>query len=461
MSSLRERDELFPDLIGQGRSPSAVVVLPLAVEGRLFGAMSLSFPEEVEFGLERREMKIALARLASQSLARSQVFAKEQALRMRMTFLAEASEILSSSLDYHRHARGARAPLRSRPRRLVRNRHGRRERRDRAPRGCPPGPGEGALGEAAARALSAETGGLARRAAGSPLGPSGALPLDPGGASGRGDRRRPGAAPDHRRARAPVLDLRPAESPRPHAGSADLDRSGNAPSLHRCGPRARRRGRAQGGGRGRQRAPLQRGGERSQRGPGARARRRRRRSARPRQRRAALEPGRRHDHRRGRGSRGRKPCRRGRARLGLAHLARPAHAAGRARCWPGHRPARRRRGRALGRRLGSRLRRGDRLRAPGRDRRAGARADAQRLRRHRLARATNAAGRRVRSRPHPSSRGPRALRRGSGFVPRHDRVRVATPGEHRRPDPARRPARRRRRRAQHLGHATRPRWPPG
>jgi GAF domain-containing protein/nitrogen-specific signal transduction histidine kinase len=101
MSSLRERDELFPDLVGRGQGPGAVVVLPLTVEGRLFGAMSLSFPEEVEFGLERREMKIALARLAAQSLARSQVFAKEQALRMRMTFLAEASEILSSSLDYH------------------------------------------------------------------------------------------------------------------------------------------------------------------------------------------------------------------------------------------------------------------------------------------------------------------------------------------------------------------------
>ena len=101
VSTRRERNELFPELAEQARSGGAMVVLPLAVEGRVFGAMSLSFEEEVEFGLERREMKIALARLASQNLARSQLYAEEQALRERMTFLAEASEMLSSSLDYH------------------------------------------------------------------------------------------------------------------------------------------------------------------------------------------------------------------------------------------------------------------------------------------------------------------------------------------------------------------------
>ena len=101
VSTRRERNELFPELAEQARSGGAMVVLPLAVEGRVFGAMALSFEEEVEFGLERREMKIALARLASQNLARSQLYEEEQALRERMTFLAEASEILSSSLDYH------------------------------------------------------------------------------------------------------------------------------------------------------------------------------------------------------------------------------------------------------------------------------------------------------------------------------------------------------------------------
>jgi signal transduction histidine kinase/transcriptional regulator with GAF, ATPase, and Fis domain len=101
MSTLSERNELFPELSQEGQDSTSLVVLPLAVEGRVFGAMALSFGSEVEFGLERREMKVALARQASQALARSRLYAQEQALRRRMTFLAEASELLSSSLDYN------------------------------------------------------------------------------------------------------------------------------------------------------------------------------------------------------------------------------------------------------------------------------------------------------------------------------------------------------------------------
>ncbi len=101
ISTLTDRNELFPELSQRGQDGSSIAVLPLAVEGRVFGAMTLSFADEVEFGLERREMKIALARQASQALARSRLYAQEQALRKRMTFLAEASELLSSSLDYN------------------------------------------------------------------------------------------------------------------------------------------------------------------------------------------------------------------------------------------------------------------------------------------------------------------------------------------------------------------------
>jgi signal transduction histidine kinase len=101
LSTLRERNELFPELSEEGQDSTSLVVLPLAVEGRVFGAMALSFGTEVEFGLERREMKVTLARQAAQALARSRLYAQEQALRRRMTFLAEASELLSSSLDYN------------------------------------------------------------------------------------------------------------------------------------------------------------------------------------------------------------------------------------------------------------------------------------------------------------------------------------------------------------------------
>jgi PAS domain S-box-containing protein len=101
LASVKERNERFPALSDVGQEGHALVVVPLAVEGRVFGAMSLSFDRDTEFEPERREMKQALARQAAQALARSRLYAAEQDLRQRMTFLAEASEVLASSLDYN------------------------------------------------------------------------------------------------------------------------------------------------------------------------------------------------------------------------------------------------------------------------------------------------------------------------------------------------------------------------
>ena len=102
LASLEERNRLYPALADQAQEEAhALVVVPLAVEGRVFGAMSLSFDHDTEFEPERREMKLALARQAAQALARSRLYAAEQALRERMTFLAEASALLASSLDYN------------------------------------------------------------------------------------------------------------------------------------------------------------------------------------------------------------------------------------------------------------------------------------------------------------------------------------------------------------------------
>jgi PAS domain S-box-containing protein len=102
LASAKERNERYPAFAGQGQKSHAIVVVPLAVEGRVFGAMSLSFDRDVEFEPERRDMKLTLARQAAQALARSRLYAAEQSLRERMTFLAEASEVLASSLDYNR-----------------------------------------------------------------------------------------------------------------------------------------------------------------------------------------------------------------------------------------------------------------------------------------------------------------------------------------------------------------------
>ena len=102
ITSVAERNRLYPGLSQDGQQGHALVVLPLAVEGEVFGGLSLSFDRDVEFEAERRELKMAFARQAAQALARSRLYAAEQAMRERMTFLAEASELLASSLDYNR-----------------------------------------------------------------------------------------------------------------------------------------------------------------------------------------------------------------------------------------------------------------------------------------------------------------------------------------------------------------------
>ena len=99
IESRDERNEIFPSLAGRGDGHS-LAVLPLSLEGRLKGVLALSFGEGMTFNPERRQMKITLARQASQALERARLYEREQAARQRLTFIAEATELLSSSLDY-------------------------------------------------------------------------------------------------------------------------------------------------------------------------------------------------------------------------------------------------------------------------------------------------------------------------------------------------------------------------
>jgi PAS domain S-box-containing protein len=99
IESREERNELFPSLAGRGDG-HALAVLPLILEGQLKGVLGLSFGEGMVFSPERRQMKITLARQASQALERARLYERERAARERLTFIAEASELLSSSLDY-------------------------------------------------------------------------------------------------------------------------------------------------------------------------------------------------------------------------------------------------------------------------------------------------------------------------------------------------------------------------
>ena len=100
LESLTERNKLFPNLEGQGEDGNAIAVLPLALDDRLLGVIALSFGENMRFSEERRQMKITLARQAAQALERARLYAAEQSARQRLAFIAEASELLASSLDY-------------------------------------------------------------------------------------------------------------------------------------------------------------------------------------------------------------------------------------------------------------------------------------------------------------------------------------------------------------------------
>jgi PAS domain S-box-containing protein len=100
LESLKARNALFPSLEGRGRDGHALAVLPLELEGRVLGVIGLSFGDDMVFSDERRKMKITLARQAALALERARLFEAEQAARQRLAFVAEASELLGSSLDY-------------------------------------------------------------------------------------------------------------------------------------------------------------------------------------------------------------------------------------------------------------------------------------------------------------------------------------------------------------------------
>src|SRR5581483_9620931 len=95
-----ERDRLFPALSGRADEGHALACLPLVVEGRTLGGLVLSFAEDEDFDEDRRAFKVTLAQQVAQALERTRLLAAEQMLRERLAFLAEAGEVLSSSLEY-------------------------------------------------------------------------------------------------------------------------------------------------------------------------------------------------------------------------------------------------------------------------------------------------------------------------------------------------------------------------
>ena len=100
LHSQAERDALFPALRGRTEKGHALVCLPLVVEGRRLGGLVLSFAEDEEFDAERRAFKATIARQVAQALERTRLLEAERSLRDRVTFLADAGELLWSSLEY-------------------------------------------------------------------------------------------------------------------------------------------------------------------------------------------------------------------------------------------------------------------------------------------------------------------------------------------------------------------------
>ena len=78
---------------------SSLAVVPLSVGARPFGAMSLSFSEERKFEAEEQAFLLAVAQQAAYALDRARLFSAERAAAEKVTFLAEASRLLSESLD--------------------------------------------------------------------------------------------------------------------------------------------------------------------------------------------------------------------------------------------------------------------------------------------------------------------------------------------------------------------------
>ena len=89
----------YPGLELQPLKIASLVIVPLVVEAWTFGAIALSFREPREFSEEERAFLLAASQQAANALARARMHENERRTNERLAFLAEASEILSGSLE--------------------------------------------------------------------------------------------------------------------------------------------------------------------------------------------------------------------------------------------------------------------------------------------------------------------------------------------------------------------------
>jgi GAF domain-containing protein len=97
--SAAELQARFPLLRESSVRFAALSVIPLAVEGAPFGALALSFTSPREFDSQEQAFLLAAAQQAAQTLDRARLYEAQRLVSERLSYLAEASELLARSLD--------------------------------------------------------------------------------------------------------------------------------------------------------------------------------------------------------------------------------------------------------------------------------------------------------------------------------------------------------------------------
>jgi signal transduction histidine kinase len=98
--SRADRNARFPLLREVSEDSHALACLPLVVESQVIGGLVFSFGADRTFDARRRALKLAIARQAAQSLERARAYDVAELARSRTAFLAEATTLLASSLEY-------------------------------------------------------------------------------------------------------------------------------------------------------------------------------------------------------------------------------------------------------------------------------------------------------------------------------------------------------------------------
>lgn len=107
IGSREERDLRYPALSDEKMRHPSAACLPLLSEGKAIGGVAVSFSSERAFDEEERLFMLALGETCGQALERAHLLEAERAARRaadesreQMEFLASASAVLGSSLDY-------------------------------------------------------------------------------------------------------------------------------------------------------------------------------------------------------------------------------------------------------------------------------------------------------------------------------------------------------------------------